>query len=116
VNIDLVDLAVAALAGGALTELARHDPRLEDWRARLAVGPLWLKQLSGCGFCLSHWAALAAIGLIAPKCLSGWGPWCGLPYLCAVWLAAVRLSNLVNDLTHAYHRSPRRGDHIESNA
>jgi hypothetical protein len=92
---NLVDLLLVALAAGAIVEIARHDPRLSEKRVQWETAGHWSGKLLTCGFCFSYWAAAAAVLLLPIHPI-------------VLWLAAVRLSNLISDLSHACCRSPRR--------
>jgi len=102
-----IEIFVAALSAWALTEVIRHGSIFERQRAWLEArgGPIaeWI----GCAFCFSHWAAL----LTSAGTLFVWEDvlweWTTLVKLLLVWLCAVRLANLGNDLTHKWCRTPR---------
>lgn len=125
----MTDLLVVAFAAWQAVEIWRHSTLTATWRERLttldhvatyravrkAVGrrrlriaklagritaslAWWVAPLVACPFCLSPWAAWAA----------EWALQCGgLPAFLAYGLAAARLANLGNDLSHAYCRTPR---------
>lgn len=104
-----VDLIIAVLATSAIVEVFRHSHLLSEWRVYWNTTPHFCSRLLRCGFCLSYWAAGAVvIGLMGPA--TAW-PQCRasqLAYLVAAALAAARAAQLLNDLTHAWSRSPRR--------
>src|SRR5688572_11973014 len=90
----LLWVPLAALAAGQITETVRHGSIFEHFRAWLEASRYhWLRDLFGCGFCLTHWTALAAT---LPYALwaTGWKAWALVP---VVWLATVRLAGLIYD-------------------
>jgi hypothetical protein len=78
--------------------------RASNWLKSRHAAVRCLGDLVSCPFCLSHWIA----GVVVITALVGifhW--WVALP----IWIfACARASNLANDLTHAWCRSPMRED------
>lgn len=97
----LVDLLLLTLAVAHAVEVWRHGKIFHGWRAWLEIEPLgnFVTSLMLCMFCLSLWVAAMLILFYAV-------PYVG-PFV--VWsLAVTRLANLLNDLTHAWCRTPNR--------
>jgi hypothetical protein len=95
---------VAALAVGEILEIWRHSSLLARWRAYAELMEGFLGDLLRCPFCMAPWAA-AAVCL----CL-GLAGWIGCCTRLVIWAFAVaRLSNLLNDVFHAYCRTPKTG-------
>ncbi len=98
-------LPFAAIANWQMVETWHHGSLFANFHARLEASDGFIANLLSCPFCLSHWtAALWTAGVFgicsdahaAKDCL-----------LAAIWwLCTVRLSNLFNDLTHAWCRTP----------
>jgi hypothetical protein len=101
--LSLLALLVAALAVWEAVEIWHHGEIFAGWRAWLECGSGFFARLLLCPFCLAVWVALpVTILLLLAELLS---PWWGLP---AYLLAAARLSNLGNDITHdRWCRTPR---------
>jgi len=100
-------LLIGFLAGGQITETIHHGSIFAGFR-RSARGwrksPHWILSKAGelieCPFCLSHWACALAVF------------WLWLTPAGSLWqapmfvFAAVRLSQILNDVTHEVTRSP----------
>ena len=100
----LTGLFISALAGNELVELWRHGSifaRLRAGARSLRSSTIWplttIGELLGCPFCLSLWTAMIS-----------WGAWLhgGIAAATVAGLAVAKLSNLLNDLTHSWLRSP----------
>ncbi len=99
-------LVVAAFAAWQAVEVWHHGSIFARWRAAVQAWPGEgvrgrLGELLTCPFCLSVWAGTAAAAAVA---LDHWAAWVGVS-----GLAASRLANLANDLTHGVCRTPRAG-------
>lgn len=131
---DVAELVLVALAVWEIVEIWRHGSLFARWRAQLEdrrdgwLGRRWLilRQLRGgkhallratlaryqanvwawlaelllCGFCLTPWIALSVVCLL---------PYAPVPFYA---LAAARLANLGNDLSHAVCRTPRDSAYV----
>ena len=102
----LVDLLVVGLAVAHAVEVYNHGSIMADIRARdQSSNVQFIVDLSNCMFCLSLWVALviSAYWLLLPVQL------CGVPiFRIPVYaLAVARLSNLFNDLTYRFNRTPK---------
>lgn len=119
-------VTVAALAAWQAVEVWRHSAIMATRRERVRARGGFAADLLGCPYCLSVWAGgacyaaahLAALHADAPWARSGWGRLgCEALRLLLMapvgGLAASRLANLGNDLTHGLCRTPRadRGEH-----
>jgi hypothetical protein len=98
------ELAVAFLATWQIVEIWHHGDIFASWRARIEM---WdetpsIRQLLRCPFCLSQWVGLAASLVLLAGAREHW--LLGVPLY---GLAAARLANLGNDLTHSWCRTPR---------
>jgi hypothetical protein len=115
----LVDLIIVFLAGMQIVEILHHGSLfapLRAWAERRkdleTAGETlrsWIvrkfAQLLYCPFCEAPWAcAIAAFGW-------KWGG--SVAWLIIFALAASRLANLTNDLTHKWSRSPGGDSHSE---
>jgi hypothetical protein len=106
-------LVIAALCANAITELIRHDGRLANFRVMMETlngGPIqrFFKGVIGCGWCLSHWAAIVTtFALIFPYLIFSTSVLALLLYLIAFSLAATRAANWFNDYFKGYWRTPR---------
>lgn len=113
----LTDLIVVYLAGMQIVELYHHGSLfgpdgaipLRAWAEKNTNHGKWkvryLANLLACPFCEAPWAcAIAAIGW-------QWGG--SVTWLIMFSLAANRLANLTNDLTHQWSRSPLGDSHFE---
>lgn len=103
----MTDLLVLGLAVWQAVETWRHGsiffrPRqfFREQRRHPVYWRRWSGELLSCPFCLPHWVALIFV--------IGW--FCDwTPAKLAIWaLAATRLAQLGNDLTHEWNRSPPR--------
>jgi hypothetical protein len=103
-------VATSALFNWAAVEAWHHGSIFAKPRAWLeAHDPaLWVELLQ-CPFCLSHWTALLpTLALMTYDDLHRpWWQWLALPVLS---LAATRLSNVLNDVLHAYCRTVKPVD------
>lgn len=99
----LVDLIIIAMGTWGLTELLRHDHRLvtilERWET-LNKYP-WTRTVWKCGFCLSHWAAIASLLLYYAVPLG---------FTVVMMLGATRIANCLNDVFHRFSRTPPGAD------
>ena len=105
-NCNWFDIVILVLALNGSMEVYWHSemPLLTRWRARLQAGSGFFSQLGRCPWCSSHWVGMVVVGLLfAPGCYYAW--WPGKWVL--LWIAIVRAANLLNDLTHNWHRTPR---------
>lgn len=101
-------LVVLVLATAGIVEVWRHGSLFAEMRAELECRQdRWWAQLLLCGFCLSHWVALAVVVVYAwtaapeeRECLgSGWR-------IGIYAFAVTRGANLLNDLAKRHCRSP----------
>lgn len=100
----LISLLFSVTATWALTEVIHHGSIFEAVRAYAEVSDSFFARLLTCPFCLSHWTALAAVGLAEIAFRTE-----NLAFSVLLWLASVRLANLLNDLTHGLSRTPKDG-------
>jgi hypothetical protein len=113
----LTDLLIVYLAGMQLVELYHHGSLfgptgaipIRAWAERRQGHKYrvvrYLANLLSCPFCEAPWAcAIAAFGW-------RWGG--PVAWLFVFALAASRLANLTNDLTHSWSRSPLGDSHSE---
>lgn len=103
-------IVVSAVANWAALETWRHGSLFAGVRARLEVRQGgFLADLLLCTFCLSHWtgALILAMVLLMAVDFSYWD-WWQYAGLIGPWLVVVRLSNLLNDLTRNWCRTPNR--------
>ena len=100
---NILDLAVLVLATNHVIEVYHHGSIFSGIRARFEARNDLLSELMTCMFCLSLWigAGLAAYYL----CLAN--TYMRLPVYA---LAVTRGANLLNDLTHRWHRTPGGSD------
>ena len=102
-----------------IVETLRHGSNLlwlRRWgNVNLSAGlpDRWLAKLSICAFCQSHWAPLPALFAMfyGTTYLPG-----SLAMICeflTVSLAITRTTQLLNDATHRFNRSPPSGEEIE---
>ena len=101
-----IDLAVLVLGTCGITEWFRHDHRVQDKLVQLELTDtedrwLFLRTVTQCGFCLSHWMAIITAVL-----------WFLIPYgdYLVTIFAMVRGANLLNDVFKQFNRSPERPD------
>ena len=104
-------MLVGALAGAQITETVHHGSIFGPLRERAAVWASkrgvrkFLGELVRCPFCLSHWSCATAVVWL------WWGsdPWSWPIYA----LAATRLAQLLNDVSHPITRSPSDAEVFE---
>jgi len=103
----LLQLILVVLAAWHLTEVIRHGSLFSSFRAWIeSRGSFW-SELIDCGFCFSHWPAAVVVVLFAGHLvISSWGWELNPLFLLLLWLATVRLSNLLNDTTKKWNRTP----------
>ena len=102
---------VCVLATGQIVETWRHGSLFAARRGKLELSDKWHARLLSCPFCFSHWVAgCCVLGMLI---LERPGEDISLPsgmLTILLWTAAVtRASQLVNDLTHRFCRTPRTG-------
>ena len=102
----VTEIVISFLAAWALTETARHGTILERPRAWLEARGGLIAEWISCGFCFSHWAAFLSSGASLYVFEEFWDSKTIIKLL-LVWLCSIRLSNLGNDLTHCWCRTPR---------
>ena len=102
----LVDLMVLVLGTSGMVETFRHDHRIQDKLAKLELLDednrwLFLRNVTRCGFCLSHWVAMFALAM-----------WLFVPggTVLVTLFALIRGANLVNDIFKKHNLSPERPD------
>jgi len=106
---DFFHLVSAALASSAVVEFFRHSQLVSEWRLYFNTTTYFTSRLMRCGFCLSHWtAAFVFLFFLSPGLVFPASRWALVLSFPVHILAIVRLSNLINDLTHGFRRSPRR--------
>lgn len=104
-SIGLTDILIASMATWQAVEVWRHGSIFASARATaqawtVATGVRgWLGRLLSCPFCLSVWVALATVLLWTVGHYPG--------QILVATLAAARLANVGNDLTHPWCRTPR---------
>jgi hypothetical protein len=100
----IVDLLIVGLAVWGGTEWVMHAAYWQTLRMKLAAHPRTptiIRLGLDCGYCISHWVAVAFVIL--------WW-WCSWPgALIVLVFAAARLANLANDLTKKINRTPEGG-------
>jgi hypothetical protein len=104
----LVGIVATALATWSLVEVLTRGSLFRWVRAYFEAYDNWIGDLARCRFCLSYWAG--AVTTLVWELSCSWNPlqWIGdIPVLILVWLANVRLANLLSDLTHNISRTPR---------
>lgn len=115
----LASLLVAALAGCQAVETWHHGSLFRGvrswlWTVRNDEKRWWLARKSAelltCPFCLSHWTCAAAV---VAMFLTDWDSSWRLP---VYGLAAVRLAQLLNDISHPLTRSPSDETEIDQTA
>ena len=109
---ELARVVVAGLAAWQVVEVWRHSALMAGPRARVEARPGFVPDLLSCPFCLSVWAGAACYAaLLAGSAPAAWWNLFGLPAFAAsaavCGLAASRLANLGNDLSHDRCRTPR---------
>ncbi len=110
-------LVIAVLASNAIVEFFRHSQLVSEWRLYWNTSPNFSSRLMRCGYCLSHWtAAFVFLLFMVPRILLGSSIGMELWWTPVYILAITRLSNLVNDLTHPFRRSPSRDDNDKEEA
>lgn len=95
----IIDLILIGLATWQAIEIYWHSPLFAEARAKAEEGSDEVSQVLQCPWCLSVWVAgiIALWVMLTPTLLH-------IP----VWaLAASRLANILNDLTHSFNRTPR---------
>lgn len=92
------DLAALGLACWQAGEIWRHGSLFAGRRAALEARDTAAAALLLCPFCLSPWLGWLLVGLLWTHPWTSW-----LVY----GLAAARLANVGNDLTHTHCRTPR---------
>jgi len=104
----LWEATVVGLGVWAAVECLHHGAIFERLRAYLEARGGFFSELFVCPYCLSHNVGLllAAVAETVTVLSTGWS-WSILPRYLLVWLAAVRLANLGNDLAHDRSRTPR---------
>ncbi len=105
----ITNLVIAAIAGWQAVETWHHGsifggPKAWLWVYRENKDRSWvgrkIAELLTCPFCLSHWTCTAAVlVMLLTEGNSAWK----LPVYC---LAAIRVAQLLNDLSHSLTRSP----------
>jgi len=109
-----LQIVLAVFASCQITEVIRHGSIFAPLRARIeARGPFWA-DLIGCGFCLSHWASgfVTLVLLVGHYIMELFGYPMNPFVAVLVWLVVTRGSNLLNDLTKQWSRTPS-GDELE---
>lgn len=106
----LLDLIVAALAVWQVVEVWHHGAIFDDWQAQVELwrGGFngWAGQMLTCPWCTSIWIGFLVCGNLMLAAMVS-APWIAFfPYA----LAASRLANLGNDLSHAWCRTPKATD------
>lgn len=106
-----LQIVLAIAAACQLTETLRHGSILSPVRAWIESRGAFWSELIGCGFCASHWPPVFTTLLLAGH------HWCAAsgyvinPFiLIIIWFATVRGSNLLNDLTKQWSRTPPRDE------
>ena len=110
----LVGILATALATWSLVEVLTRGSLFRWVRAYFEAYDNWIGDLARCRFCLSYWAGM--VTTLVWELSRSWNPlqWIGdIPVLILVWLANVRLANLLSDLTHNISRTPRDEDQTE---
>lgn len=120
-DITFTQFVIVSLACVQALEIWRHGKIFVELRAWLSCEPFGssITTLLLCTFCLSPWVGFAAaIWLDADTMLTdadGMLTWllASALRIFVLGLAIARLSNLINDLTHGYCRTPRDHQKIE---
>lgn len=112
-NWNWLEIVVMALASSQVVETYRHGSLFQKLRQSAANaserGHLVAKLLS-CPFCFSHYPPLFFALWCGIANRSDWARWQEHMWLVPVWLAVIRVSQLINDLSHERCRSPYRGE------
>jgi uncharacterized membrane protein len=106
----MLTVFVVTLATCQVLELWRHGSIFAGARARLELYTGLLSQLLLCTFCLTTYVAMliTVVGVVIPRVYPD--TWVATFCFYTVFgLAAARSANLINDITHAYSRTPRNG-------
>jgi hypothetical protein len=112
-------LLVLMLATNQIVETYRHGAIFANLRAKVEVSRwAFVKELTGCAFCFSHWiAGLLVMWWVLSFLLisaSGWQPLAVIIWRSPLyWLAVTRLSHLLNDLWYPFSRTPKPGDELQ---
>ena len=94
-------LIIITLAVTETIEVWQHSSLMAGARARTQMWENKIGELLHCPFCLSVWVSLAICVL--------WELQSPMLQLTITAFAVARAANLVNDLTHAYCRTPSPG-------
>jgi hypothetical protein len=102
-----IEFLILVLAAGQILEIWRHGEILREWRAWMEIAPLgeFVKTLTLCTFCFSVWIGWVTTFAYQPG-VEG-GIFLALIRFLFVGLAVARASNLLNDLTHSFCRTPK---------
>jgi hypothetical protein len=105
----LISILLAALANWAALEVWRHGSIFTHIRARIEARPVaWWSEMLLCTYCLSHWTGLFMIAAaLCPVIDFGAPELSELIAMPVLWLATVRLSNLFNDVSYGFTRTPK---------
>lgn len=109
---------VAIFASGQIVETLRHGSNfrwLRRWGNRNVGNPGLIRipaKLSFCAFCQSHWSPVLPLFVLFRQDLPS-NPIAAVAILAVASLAVTRATQLLNDLTHHWNRSPPPDEEIE---
>ena len=107
----LTPIGIAALATWQSIEIWHHSALFAGLRARVELWEGWIGDLLQCPHCLGPWVACGHLGLLMAGQLLpelGAAEWAGfLVQLPGGALAACRVAQVCNDLTHGFCRTPK---------
>jgi hypothetical protein len=106
----LIAAVIATFANCAVIEAVHHGEIFARVRAWFEAREGFLSELVGCPFCFSYWTSLPLLLLCLWHVLTLYQ----LPALIPLALAVTRMSNLLNDVLHAWCRTPRVAEEIQN--
>lgn len=100
-------MALTVATACQITDTFRHGSIFATIRARIEDRGPFLAEWIGCGFCFSHTAGFIAVSLAAGHIYATQQGYVMDPCLFAlIWLATTKGSNLLNDVTKSWSRTP----------
>jgi len=117
----LLTLLICVFAASQIVETLHHGSFFQGWRMRAADhvnDARWfvrkLAHLLQCPFCLSHWTSAMTVTLACYVAVYLPGTWGAMATFIVLVFAVTRGSQLLNDLTHLWCRSPTDDEEDET--
>lgn len=112
-----VELLVLGLAVNQICEIWHHGEIFSDFREWITAEPDFIGRLTSCMFCMSVWvAAYCVITWFGSPVLDKWLSsligndifiFSAIFKTPTIVFATSRTAQLINDLTHSWHRTPK---------